>query len=309
MGAPRGRRGARAIDGVLLLDKPLGLTSNAALVQARRLLSAAKAGHTGTLDPLATGLLPLCFGEATKFSGFLLGADKTYEAVVALGASTTTGDAEGEVAFQGDPALARDQLDAVLPEFVGRLVQRPPMFSALKHRGRPLYEYARAGQTVERPVREVLVHELTVLARHPDRVHLRVRVSKGTYIRTLAQDLGDRLGCGAHLKALRRIAIGSLRIEQACTLDALQNTPPEDQLTLLRPLDFLVRELPRIELAPALAAAICQGQSVPIDAPEGASGAVALYLSAGKFLGTGEIRAPGRLTPLRLLAVRPPQGP
>lgn len=309
MEAPRLRRSARAIDGVLLLDKPLGLTSNAALVHARRLLGAAKAGHTGTLDPLATGLLPVCFGEATKFSSFLLGADKTYDAVVALGAATTTGDAEGEITFRGDPASAIDRLDTVLPEFVGRLAQRPPMFSAVKHRGRPLYEYARAGQTIERPAREVLVRELTVLERHPGRLHLRVRVSKGTYIRTLAHDLGERLGCGAHLQALRRIAIGPLCIEEAFSLDTLQSAPAERRLTLLRPLDSLVSELPRIELEPALAAAICQGRSVPVEPPEGTSGAVALYLSAGKFLGTGEIRSPGRLSPLRLLAARPPQGP
>jgi len=299
------RRSGGSVDGVLLLDKPLGLTSNAALVQVRRLLGAAKAGHTGTLDPLATGLLALCLGEATKFAGFLLDADKTYEAVIGLGVATTTGDAEGEVVCRGELSGVMAQLDAVLPEFVGPLLQRPPMFSALKHQGRPLYEYARQGKSVDRPARKVFVHELTVLQRRVDELQVRVRVSKGTYIRTLAEDLGQRLGCGAYLKALRRTAIGALEVDQARTLDQLQAMPPEHQRALLQPPDLLVAGLPRTELDAATTRAIRQGRSVSVPQLE-AVGQVAMYASGSGFLGVGEVQSPGRLSPRRLLATTVP---
>ncbi len=299
------RRSGGAVDGVLLLDKPLGLTSNAALVLARRLLGAAKAGHTGTLDPLATGLLVVCLGEATKFAGFLLDADKTYEAVIKLGVATTTGDAEGAVVYRGDLSCAMAQLDAVLPKFVGQLEQRPPMFSALKHQGRPLYEYAREGKTVDRPAREVFVHELTVLQRRVDELQVRVRVSKGTYIRTLAEDIGERLGCGAYLKALRRTAIGALDVNQARTLDQLQAMPPEDSRALLQPPDLLVAGLPKTELDAATTRAIRQGRSVSVPQLDPV-GQVAMYASGSGFLGVGEVQSPGRLSPRRLLATTVP---
>ena len=220
-GGPGLERGRASIDGILLLDKPVGITSNAALVQSRRLLGAAKAGHTGTLDPLASGLLPICLGEATKFTALLLDADKTYEAEVALGAATTTGDAEGEVVSRGDVSGSEPRLEPVLQQFLGDQTQVPPMFSALKHKGRPLYSYARAGELVERAARAITVHELELLAFDGETLRIRVRVSKGTYVRTLAHDIGARLGCGAHLKGLRRTAIGELTIDGATTLEQL----------------------------------------------------------------------------------------
>ncbi|WP_347316305.1 tRNA pseudouridine(55) synthase TruB, partial [Ralstonia pseudosolanacearum] len=216
----------RDVHGVLLLDKPIGWSSNDALIRAKRLLWAKKAGHTGTLDPLATGLLPLCFGEATKFSQDLLEADKTYEAVVRLGIRTSTADAEGEVLSERPVAVTPEQLRAAIGRFVGEIDQVPPMHSALKKDGKPLYEYARAGQTVERAARRVTIRAIDVLATDLDAaaptVTLRVCCSKGTYIRTLGEDLGEALGCGAHLVALRRTQVGSLTLDGAVTLEALE---------------------------------------------------------------------------------------
>jgi tRNA pseudouridine55 synthase len=249
------RRGA-SIDGILLLDKPVGMTSNAALVQSRRLLGAAKAGHTGTLDPLATGLLPICFGEATKFAGLLLDADKTYEAVVALGAATTTGDAEGEVVWRGEVSGVGPRIEPVLRQFLGPQSQMPPMYSALKHQGRPLYEYARAGQVVERAAREITVHALELQEFDGETLRIRVRVSKGTYVRTLAQDIGASLGCGAHLGGLRRTAIGEITVSSASTLEQLGALSAEQRGRLLQPTDLLVRSFPRLDLAEPWDAAI-----------------------------------------------------
>src|ERR1700730_7775003 len=216
----------RALDGVLLLDKPLGLSSNDALIRAKRLYLAKKAGHTGTLDPLATGLLPLCFGEATKFSQDLLEADKTYEATMRLGIRTTTGDAEGEPIDTRDVTCDQAAVQVAMQKFIGDIVQVPPMYSALNRDAKPLYEYARAGQTVEREGRQVTIHALDMLVCALPDVTFRVTCSKGTYVRTLAEDIGEALGCGAHLVALRRTGVGALTLAHAVTLAALSEATP-----------------------------------------------------------------------------------
>lgn len=234
--------------GVLLLDKPVGLSSNDALQKAKWLLRAEKAGHTGTLDPLASGLLPLCFGAATKFSQVSLDADKRYTATLQLGATTTTGDLEGEVVQTRAVAFSQARLDAALARFTGRITQVPPMHSALKHEGKALYEYARAGLTVERAPREVMIHALTVLAAHGDRLELDVVCSKGTYVRTLAEDLGEALGCGAHLTGLRRTGSGPLDVAQTVTLEAFIALDEAQREALLMPPDALLRDWPAIRL-------------------------------------------------------------
>ena len=296
------KRKGHPLDGVLLLDKPVGISSNAALQQAKRLFGAAKAGHTGTLDPLATGLLPVCFGEATKFAGLLLEADKTYLATIQLGASTSTGDAEGEVTFRGDAAsVDRERVTAVLEQLAGAQQQVPPMYSALKRQGRPLYAYARAGETLERSPRSVLIHELTAVSIEPEALELRLRVSKGTYVRSIAQDIGERLGCGAHLKALRREATGGLSLAESITFERLSALAPAQRAAVLRPVDVLVAPLPRAELDAPSAAALKQGQAVGT-ALALASGLVRLYDGEGTFLGVGEVQGPGRVAPRRLLA-------
>jgi len=294
-------RSRAAIDGILLLDKPVGVTSNAALVQTRRLLGAAKAGHTGTLDPLASGLLPICLGEATKFTALLLDADKTYEATVALGAATTTGDAEGEVVSRGDASGVGPQLDAVLRQFLGEQSQMPPMHSALKHKGQPLYTYARAGKVVERAARPIIVHELEMRGFDGETLRIRVRVSKGTYVRTLAHDIGARLGCGAHLKGLRRTAIGELTVDGALTLERLGALPAEERPGLLKPTDMLVRSFPRLDLGAPWDAAMRRGQRVPAPVEVG-RGLVGLYDRVGAFIGLGEVHDPGEVAPRRLVS-------
>jgi tRNA pseudouridine55 synthase len=238
----------RALDGVLLLDKPIGLSSNDALIRAKRLYLAKKAGHTGTLDPLASGLLPLCFGEATKFSQDLLEADKTYEATMRLGIRTTTGDAEGEAIETRE--VNRDQAAVLeaLSRFRGEIVQVPPMYSALKRDGKPLYEYARAGQVVEREGRQVTIHVLELLTCALPDVTFRVTCSKGTYVRTLAEDIGEVLGCGAHLVALRRTGVGALTLENAVTLDALSDAEESARDAWLQPVDALLSTFPAVQL-------------------------------------------------------------
>jgi len=253
----------RVLDGVLLLDKPIGLSSNDALMRAKYLLLAKKAGHTGTLDPLASGLLPLCFGEATKFSQDLLDADKVYETTVRLGERTTTGDAEGEVVESLPVTCDRAALEAVLPRFRGPIEQIPPMYSALKRDGRPLYEYARAGQTLERAARAVTIHELEITACGlPDvpEFTLRVRCSKGTYIRTLGEDIGTALGCGAHLVALRRTGVGTLTLDAAVTLDQLSEALPEARTQWLQAVDVLLSSFAQVRLDPQQALRFLQGQ-------------------------------------------------
>lgn len=238
----------RALDGVLLLDKGIGLSSNDALMRAKRLLRAQKAGHTGTLDPLASGLLPLCFGEATKFSQDLLEADKTYEAIMRLGIRTSTGDAEGEVLETFPVEVGTPEIEAALARFRGPISQVPPMHSALKRDGKPLYEYARAGQVVEREAREVTIHTLELLRADLPDVAFRVTCSKGTYVRTLAEDIGAALGCGAHLVALRRTGVGALTLEHAATLEQLEGMEEAARDTCLQPVDALLSTFPLVRL-------------------------------------------------------------
>ena len=314
MSAPR--RPRRVVDAVLLLDKPAGPSSNQALQRARAALQAAKAGHGGTLDPMATGLLPVALGEATKFLHDLLDADKTYEAVLVLGATTDTGDAEGTVTARRPVTCTDDEVRAAAAALTGPLLQVPPMHSALKHEGRPLYAYARAGVTLEREARPVTVHALQVSGIDRSdpaapRVHLRARVSKGTYIRTLAHDLGERLGCGAHLAALRRTAVGALAVADAVPLAALEAAEPAAREAWLRPVDALLGTLPRVDLPEPLAGRFMQGQRLVLDnalrAPlaQAPAGPVRVYRGA-RLLGVAEFAPPGRLAPQRVLALPGP---
>ena len=295
----RGRAERRAVDGVLLLDKSAGVTSNAALQTARRLYRALKAGHTGTLDPLATGLLPVLFGEATKFGGELLDADKTYAAEIVLGTSTTTGDAEGEVVERRPVTSTRADIDRVLAEFRGDGVQVPPMYSALKRGGRPLYSYARAGESVERAARPVTIHALTLDAAEGDRLAVTVRCSKGTYIRVLAEDIGRSLGCGAHLARLRRLAIGPFAVTEAATVEALTALDDAAREARLLPLDILVRHLPPMTLGETAARRFVQGAVSECAGVE--PGRIRVYGPGSTFLGVGTIDRAGRVRPGRLL--------
>lgn len=246
--SPRVRIPRRAVHGVLLLDKPLGLTSNDALQKVKRLYRAEKAGHTGTLDPLATGLLPLCFGAATKFAQVSLDADKAYRATLRLGQRTSTGDAEGELLQMRAVQVDRAAIDAAIARFTGAIEQMPPMHSALKHEGRALYDYARAGIEIERAQRRVTIHAIDIVEFAPDTLVIDVRCSKGTYIRTLAEDLGEALGCGAHLSALRRSASGALSLDQAVTLEQLSALSEAERDALLRPADSLLADWPQVHL-------------------------------------------------------------
>ena len=275
----------RRLDGVLLLDKTRGLSSNAALQRAKRLYRAEKAGHTGTLDPLATGLLPICFGEATKFAQLLLDADKTYVATLRLGLTTTTGDAEGEVLATRPVVSSADQLKAMLPRFVGRIAQVPPRHSALKRDGRKYYEYAREGVEIVRTAREGAVWSYTDVV--PVAVELRVHCGKGTYIRALAEDIGEALGCGAHLAALSRTGAGEFALAHAVTLDALAELSEAERDAALLPVDALVARLDRLDFDDAEASRLVQGRPVTrVGAPDGL---VRVY-AAGAFAGVADVR-------------------
>jgi tRNA pseudouridine55 synthase len=287
----------RALDGALLLDKPLGLSSNAALQSARKLYGARKAGHAGTLDPLATGLLVVLFGEATKLAGLLLDQDKEYVATVRLGETTSTGDAEGAVLETRPVSLDGARLGEVLARFRGDIEQTPPMHSALKRDGVPLYKLARQGLDVERAVRRVRILELEALRVEPPLVELRVRCSKGTYIRTLAEDIGAALGTGAHLRALRRTASGPFHVRDALPLDAAQELPPAARELRLLPLAALVEGLPRTALDPAAEVRLRNGQALQISGL--AEGVVAVVRADGAFIGLGRGTS-GVLRPLRL---------
>lgn len=296
------------INGVLLLDKDAGASSNDVLIKARRLLNALKAGHTGTLDPFATGLLPLCFGEATKFAQDLLEADKIYETVVHLGVGTTTGDTEGEVTATRAVAITQDQIEPVLAQFRGDIDQVPSMYSALKRDGKPLYEYARAGITLERAARRVTIHALEFIDYQAPFLTLRVKCSKGTYIRVLGEDIGNALGCGAHLHALRRTGVGTLTLEHAVTLDGLTQVADSERASLLAPVDALLSTFPAVRLADELAKRFLQGQRLALgkegmDIPE-QEGRVRVYSEgSGHLLGTGQMKEFGVLAPERLVAV------
>lgn len=295
---PKVKKAWKQVDGVLLLDKAPGMTSNDALQKARRLFSAAKGGHTGTLDPMATGLLPLCFGEATKFSADLLDADKTYEATLKLGVTTDSGDAEGQVVAVSTVNPEKGQILEVLPRFVGDILQVPPMHSALKRDGRPLYELARQGIEVAREARPVTIHAIDCLAIDGDTVRLRVTCSKGTYIRVLAADIGAALGCGAHLIALRRTAVGELALAGAATLQAIEAQPEADRPAMLQPVDALLQSLPVVELDPEAAQRFSHGNPVPL--PAGLEGKARVY-AAGRLLGVGEPGKGSLLWPKRLV--------
>lgn len=295
------------VHGVLLLDKQVGQSSNDALVKAKWLLNAQKAGHTGTLDPFATGLLPLCFGEATKFAQDLLDADKTYETIVHLGITTTTGDTEGEVVETRNVDVNRDQIDAALAKFTGDIEQVPPMYSALKRDGKPLYEYARAGITLEREARPVTIHLLEFIAYQAPHLTLRVRCSKGTYIRVLGEDIGAELGCGAHLHALRRTQVGDLLIDAAITIDQLAALDEVKRIQALARVDALLASFPALQLPEELAKRFLHGQrlalgkeNVVIPASEGR---VRVYRQVdGALLGTGLMQPFEVLAPERLIA-------
>ena len=290
----------KRVNGVLLLDKPGGITSNAALQKARRLLNAAKAGHTGTLDPMATGLLPLTFGEATKFSADLLNADKSYRATIKLGVTTTSGDADGAVVATSKVDVPDRDLQATLSRFVGAIEQVPPMHSALKHDGQPLYKLARAGGNVERASRQVSVHRLTLVERREDELVIDVDCSKGTYVRVLAEDIGRALGCGAHLSALRRMRAGRLSVDDAVTLATLEALAPEMRLARLLPEDELLASLATVLLDDVHAARFRQGQRLALDAePRGSR--VRVYGGGNELLGTATISEWGVVEPERLV--------
>jgi tRNA pseudouridine55 synthase len=283
----------------LLLDKPAGLTSNAALQRVRRLYRAEKGGHTGTLDPLATGLLPICLGAATKFSQASLDADKAYRATLRLGVSTTTGDAEGEVLARRPVSVDAADLRRACAALTGATLQRPPMHSALKHQGRPLYAYARAGITLERAARAVTVHALEIVEGEGDAWTLDVRCSKGTYVRSLAESIGEALGCGAHLAALRRTASGALQVREAITLEALEAMDPDGRDRLLRAPDLLLAAWPTVALDANDAARFLTGLRRRLSAPDAT--AVRVQGPSGELLGSGRVHA-GELIPVRLLS-------
>lgn len=294
-------RSKRRIDGVLLLDKPRGLSSNAALQRAKRLFRAYKAGHTGTLDPLATGLLPICFGDATKFAQALLDADKTYAAMLRLGATTTTGDVEGEVVATRPVTASRQEVEALLKKFVGRIAQVPPRHSALKRDGRKYYEYARAGVEIARHAREVEIRELELLSWQSPDLELRVRCGKGTYIRVLAEDIGAALGCGAHLAGLSRTGSGGFALADAVTLDDLQQRSEAARDAALLPVDALVAGLARLDLGDNDAIRLVQGQAVVCGGL--VDGIVRVY-TAGGFAGVASV-AGGIVRARRLIAQTP----
>jgi tRNA pseudouridine55 synthase len=289
----------RALDGILLLDKPSGISSNAALQRVKRHLSATKAGHGGTLDPLASGLLPIVFGEATKFAGYFLDADKAYEARLVLGAATVTGDAEGEVITRAIVDVQESQIRAVLGSFHGVLMQTPPMYSALKLQGTPLYKLAREGQNVPREPRQIVIRRIELLGFTGMRVDLYVECSKGTYIRTLVEDIASALGSVGHLGSLRRIRTGDYAVGNAMPLDAVESTDPVVVATKTISLEAMFERFPRIVLGGSDAQRFQNGGVVRCTAPEGKCG---VFDSAGALIGMGVADLEGRLTPKRLRA-------
>jgi tRNA pseudouridine55 synthase len=302
----RQRIAKRAVHGVLLLDKPVGLSSNDALQKAKRFFRAEKAGHTGTLDPLASGLLPLCFGAATKFSQTSLDADKRYMATLTLGQTTTTGDLEGSLVQERPVQLTRAEVDAACLRFMGAIEQRPPMHSALKHEGRALYEYARQGIEVERAARSIVIHRIDVLDWQDATLVLDVLCSKGTYVRTLAEEIGEALGCGAHLAALRRTGSGPLDLADAITLDELAALDEAARDAKLLPPDVLLADWTTMRLAADEAGRFLTGLRRRVDAPDNAR--IRVYGPEPKaLLGAAHICA-GELIPDRLLSPAELQG-
>lgn len=296
------------IDGVVLLDKPAGMSSQGAVTAVKRAFNADKAGHTGTLDPMATGLLPICLGEATKYSQDLLEADKSYIAQVKFGSRTDTGDAEGQIieelplpAFADELAI-KAALDALLPKFTGPITQVPPMYSALKRDGKPLYEYARAGIELERAPREITIHAIRWTNIHWPEATLEVSCSKGTYIRVLAEDIGNTLGCGAHLVGLRRTEVGHLNLEQSFTMESIQQGL-QDSSSYILPVDALLQTLPHLTVDEQQAKRLEMGQRVPLNLPS-IEALVRIYRATAaphNFIGTADWRS-GVLHPKRLIS-------
>jgi tRNA pseudouridine55 synthase len=301
---PRGKSiDYRDIDGILLLDKPSGQSSNQALQRVRRLYRARKAGHCGSLDPLATGLLPICLGQATRFSSYLLGASKIYRAGCRLGQTTTTGDAEGEIVGESPVSVDENRLARVLAGFLGSSEQVPPMYSALKHEGRRLYELAREGRQVEREARRIEIYRLELLAFESPRIEIEVHCSKGTYIRTLAEDIGSALGCGAHLDALRRTAVDTLGLEDSVDMERLErlaDSGTEALDALLLPASAALSHYPELELAADSARDIRQGKRLRTSRGE-TPGLYRLICVESGFIGLGEVSADGELAAKRLM--------
>ncbi|MDH2923812.1 tRNA pseudouridine synthase B [Nicoletella semolina] len=295
----------RDIHGVFLLDKPQGASSNEVLQKVKRLFHANKAGHTGALDPLATGMLPICLGEATKFSQFLLDSDKRYIVTAKLGERTDTSDAEGEVVQCRDILVIENDIIAALAHFRGDILQVPTMFSALKHNGKPLYEYARAGISVERDARSITIFELKFISYQAPFLTLEVHCSKGTYIRTLIDDLGEKLGCGAHVTVLRRLAVANYPIDKMMTLAELQNLAENQPLakldTLLLPMDSAVSGFAQLILTTQQEQAVKFGQRIKFENPDKLQGRVRLYSTVGEFIGIAEILLDNVIRPTRLV--------
>lgn len=295
----------RKINGILLLDKPIGLTSNGALQKVKRLFCAKKAGHTGSLDPVATGMLPICFGEATKFSQFLLESDKSYRVTAKLGIKTNTGDSEGEV-LETKPVvdITSARVEAVIKHYLGELDQIPPMFSAIKVNGKPLYELARKGVSIERKPRRIMIHQLALEGINGDELTLFVHCSKGTYVRTLVEDIGNDLGCGAHVVALRRTIVSPYAADAMYNMDTLthiaETSGHEGLLACLLPVETAVQILPAVKLSTAAAFYLRQGQPVRTNFPDNTP-MVRLLAEDGRFLGVGEATGDGRVKPLRLV--------
>ena len=301
----RPRKKGRDVHGVFLLDKPQGVSSNDIMQKVKRLFKANKAGHTGALDPLATGMLPICLGEATKFSQFLLDSDKRYVVTAKLGERTDTSDAEGQVVHSREVNVAEADLLATLSAFRGEILQVPTMFSALKHNGRPLYEYARAGITVEREARPITIFELKFIDYQAPFLTLEVHCSKGTYIRTLVDDLGEALGCGAHVTMLRRLAVADYPIGEIMPIEdlaLLADSFPNSELDrLLLPMDTAVASLPQLNLTAEQTKAVGFGQRVKFENPQALNGLVRLFSENGQFLGIAEITVGNIIRPNRMV--------
>ena len=290
------------VDGILLLDKPAGITSNEALQRARKLLGARKAGHTGSLDPIATGLLPLCFGSSTRWSGYFLGSDKSYKATVRLGETTETGDSEGAVTTRRPVNVSESHVRSILQEFVGTRLQIPPMYSAIKVDGQPLYKLARQGKEIAREPREVTVHNLDFQSYDGRDIELTLRCSSGFYVRTLATEIGEKLETGGHVIALRRLGVAGLVVDQALTLDDLAKMPGSvERRACMGSVGEALDHLPAVELSVDAAFYLCRGQSVRASNLPG-EGSVRLYSSATGFLGVGIVGPQGTVAPERLVS-------
>ena len=293
---------AKSVNGILLLNKPQGLTSNAALQRVKRLFNAKKAGHTGSLDPLATGMLPICFGAATKVSQFLLESDTSYVVHAVLGKRTTTADAEGEVVeTRPVPSFTESQLLDLLSNFLGDISQVPPMFSALKHKGQPLYKLARKGTEVSREPRQVKIHDIQLQKFTAESFDILLHCSKGTYVRTLVEDIGERLGCGAYVGKLHRVSVASYQGKPMYSLEDLEGEDDTALQNLLLPIDSALSRLPKVFLSPATTFYLKTGQAVRVSSAP-TSGQVRLFDDGGNFIGVGEVTFDGRVKPVRLLA-------